>query len=61
MARIAQYQDVAVGLARAAAVKVHQNVGAEFVPANVDAVRIRIARKVERYSISPGALRIFPG
>lgn len=55
LAGVAQDQDVAVGLVLAAPVEVRQNIGSEFVSADIDPVGIRLAGKVERVEIGRGA------
>ena len=60
LAAVAQDEDVGCGLVIGAAVQIHDDVGAVPVPANVEAVGVRLAGVVERVQIGNGFGRQHP-
>ena len=60
LAAVAQNQDVGRGLVISAAVQIHDDVGAVPVPANVEAVGIRLAGVVEGVQVGHGLGRQYP-
>ena len=60
LAAVAQDEDVGRGLVISAAVQIHDDIGAVPVPANVEAVRVRLAGVIEGVQVGHGLGRKHP-